>query len=144
MQQTEKYQFNLIEPSDKFSPDPLNENMEKVEEALAAKTDAGDHAALERRVVSLEGSHIAAGTYVGVTNSADNSPQFIDLGFTPAMVVASLGSGKTAVLVRSGGTWAAGAFAPAMTLTEGGFIVCNAPNLELNIKNKEYPYIAIG
>ena len=32
MQQTTKYQFKLIEGSDDFSPQPLNDNVEKVEE----------------------------------------------------------------------------------------------------------------
>ena len=36
MQQTTKYQFKLIEGSDDFSPQPLNDNAEKVEEALQA------------------------------------------------------------------------------------------------------------
>ena len=35
MQQTTKYQFKLIEGSDDFSPQPLNDNVEKVEEELA-------------------------------------------------------------------------------------------------------------
>ena len=43
MQQTEKYQFNLIEGSDPFSPEPLNANMEKTEAALTAQ--AADTAA---------------------------------------------------------------------------------------------------
>ena len=34
MQQTSKYQFNLVESGDAFSPAPLNDNMEKVEAAL--------------------------------------------------------------------------------------------------------------
>ena len=36
MQQTSKYQFKLIEGTDDFSPTPLNDNMEKVENALTA------------------------------------------------------------------------------------------------------------
>lgn len=40
MQQTEKYQFNLIEGSDTFLPEALNENMEKAEAALEGKDAA--------------------------------------------------------------------------------------------------------
>lgn len=40
MQQTSKYKLNLIETSDRFSPDPLNENAEKLETQLAAETQA--------------------------------------------------------------------------------------------------------
>ena len=32
MQQTTKYQFNLVVATDDFSPDPLNQNMGKVKE----------------------------------------------------------------------------------------------------------------
>ena len=42
MQQTSKYQFNLIDSGDTFSPAPLNDNMEKVEEALGAVDTALD------------------------------------------------------------------------------------------------------
>ena len=38
MQQTNQYKLNLIEKTDTFSPDPLNENTEKVEAQLAAET----------------------------------------------------------------------------------------------------------
>ena len=34
MQHTDKYKLNLIENSDAFSPDALNENMQKLEAAL--------------------------------------------------------------------------------------------------------------
>ena len=42
MQQTEKYHFNIIDPSDDFSPEKLNENARKLETALLdhkAETD---------------------------------------------------------------------------------------------------------
>ena len=40
MQQTTKYQFNLVDATDDFSPTPLNQNMEKVEEELDSLTSA--------------------------------------------------------------------------------------------------------
>lgn len=44
MQQTDKYQLNLIESSDTFSPAPLNENAQKLEAAIAAEAAAGAQA----------------------------------------------------------------------------------------------------
>lgn len=83
MQQTEKYKLNLIETSDTFSPNPLNENAQKLEAALDIKANAADHAALEQRVQALELHHFAAGTYTGDGNAS----QFIALGFTPEVVM---------------------------------------------------------
>ena len=40
MQQTTKYHFNIIDPSDDFSPKPLNENAQKLEDALIAHEGA--------------------------------------------------------------------------------------------------------
>ena len=65
MQQTEKYKLNLIEKEDVFSPDALNENMEKLEVALEGKTDAADTGALDARVTALEVHKIAIGHYIG-------------------------------------------------------------------------------
>ena len=66
MQQTSKYQFNLVEGSDDFSPTPLNQNMEKVEALLA---DLGAEAAEKGFVI---------GSYTG-----NGGTQSIDLGFKP-------------------------------------------------------------
>ena len=98
MQQTTKYKLNLIEKSDTFSPDPLNQNTQKVENALSAATahtDAGDRAeasarasadaALAQRVTALEAHHIYVGTYTG--NGSTTDGQTINLGFTPAAVL---------------------------------------------------------
>lgn len=40
MQQTNRYKLNLIDKADTFSPDPLNENTEKLEAQLAAEAQA--------------------------------------------------------------------------------------------------------
>jgi len=40
MQQTKTYKLNLIETSDTFSPDPLNENTEKLEAEVSAEAAA--------------------------------------------------------------------------------------------------------
>lgn len=94
MQQTAKYKLNLIEKSDTFSPDPLNQNTQKVENALSAATahaDAGDkaeaaaRAALAQRVTALEAHKMVVGTYTG--NGSTTDGQTINLGFTPAAVL---------------------------------------------------------
>ena len=82
MQQTEKYKLNLIEKTDTFSPDPLNENMQRVEAAIAA----GD-AALDQRVTALEVKKIVFGSYKPVPTK-NGEPMTIDLGFTPVAVLA--------------------------------------------------------
>lgn len=95
MQQTENYQLNLIEKTDTFSPDALNENAQKVEDALAAVTAhaaAGDaavtaafqaaDAALDGRVTELEAHHFVIGNFKG-----DNSVRTIHLGFQPLFVL---------------------------------------------------------
>lgn len=84
MQQTEKYKLNLVERDDVFSPDPLNENMEKVERALeseAAARAAAD-AALDQRLQVFEARHVAIGTYAPALEPLD-----IDLGFEPKAVL---------------------------------------------------------
>ena len=68
MQHTDKYKLDLIEKTDAFSPDPLNQNMEKVEAVLST---------LDGRVTVLEARKFATGTRTG---------QDIQLGFTPAVV----------------------------------------------------------
>lgn len=89
MQQTETYKLNLIEKKDVFSPDALNENMEKLEVALEGRTDAADTEALDARVTALEVHKIAIGHYIG--NGETN--QFIPLPFTPTAVLLDIVNG---------------------------------------------------
>lgn len=70
-----------MEKEDKFSPDPLNENVQRVEAELAALDDAD--AALDARVTLLEAKKIVAGTYVG-----NGSILTVELDFTPRAVLA--------------------------------------------------------
>lgn len=87
MQHTSKYQFKLIEGTDNFSPGPLNDNMEKVEEALAgleAGLGSGGHNA-----------RIAFGTYTGTGTYGAASPTSISPGFFP--VVAFVGDAENAM-----------------------------------------------
>ena len=83
MQQTEIYQLNKIDTDDTFSPDPINENTEKLEAALAGMEDR-----LDQRITTLEGHRLATGTYIGTYDgtAASMTPRTIQLGFTPKMV----------------------------------------------------------
>lgn len=149
MQQTETYKLNLIETSDPFSPNPLNENAEKTEAAIeaaraeaAAAAAAGDdavraeaaaaHDALEQRVVTLEGKHVVGGTYKGTGSGT----QTIELGFTPQVVFIyeSGTSGWWGVLHR--GTTS------NSKIVEGGFSVLTTTNQHFNTNGNTYSFIA--
>lgn len=82
MQQTETYKLNLIERTDVFSPDPLNENAQKVEAKLGALDSAA--AGLDSRVTALEVHKIAIGTYTGIGKKFS-----IHVGFSPVAVLLS-------------------------------------------------------
>ena len=88
MQQTETYKLNLIETSDTFSPDPLNQNTQKIEEVMSAETAqrAAETAALDNRVTALELHKVAVGTYTGNATTTSKT-QTISLGFAPRVVL---------------------------------------------------------
>lgn len=115
MQHTSKYQFKLIEGTDDFSPGPLNDNMEMVEEALAGiegdlsalETDlAGQIEEVEDSVTALKSSgklaRIAYGTYNGTGTYGAANPVTITTGFAPALVLLyDLTSGSTSTSVET-------------------------------------------
>lgn len=130
MQQTKTYQLNLMEPGDVFSPDPLNQNMEKVEAALdAARAEAGAaNSALNTRLAVLEARKVAVGRYIG-TGSAVT----IDLGFEPTALILQYG---TATVLALG----IGSSMTGVTLTSTGFRVTTSAWLT---ENSRYYYLAI-
>ncbi len=134
MQQTGKYQFNLIETSDAFSPDPLNENMEKVEaqfDAVRAEAAAGDEA-LDARVALLEARHCIVGQYQG-----DNTPyKDIFLDFDPKAVLVPSGTAVYAAFKKSQSNSA------CVVLSDGGFRVKNGSSANFNTGLRDF--IAIG
>lgn len=89
MQQTEKYQFNLIEGADDFSAEPLNQNMEKAEAVL---TDLS----LRVRLVS--------GTYTGAGGYGEDHPnvlEFPDAERPPTVILVGGGEASNPqVLIR--------------------------------------------
>ena len=78
MQQTDKYKLNLIESSDPFLPDALNENTRKLEQAVSEHLEG-----MDQRVQFLEACHIYAGSHRNTSSSMD----FISLPFTPYAIM---------------------------------------------------------
>ena len=60
MQQTSKYQFNLVDTTDDFSPAPLNQNAQKTEAALVAMEES-----LTGQIEEMEGSLASLAANVG-------------------------------------------------------------------------------
>ena len=102
MQQTDKYKLNLIERTDPFSPDALNENTQKMEDALKTKAGTAEtgqqFAALAARVTTLEGKKIAIGTYTG--NGDAQTP--IQFPFAPSALVIQLPTSSNSFIVMQG------------------------------------------
>ena len=97
MQQTTKYQFNLVDATDDFSPTPLNQNAQKtedliegVEEDLAALGTqiSGQLDELEEALGS--GGHtcrIAWGSYTGTGSAGSGSPNTLTFDFRPMVIL---------------------------------------------------------
>ena len=84
MQHTEAYNLNLIETSDTFSPDPLNQNAQLLEDAVEAEAAARTAAdsALSQRLQVFEAHRLKYGTY----RSDVDQPLYVNVGFKPAFV----------------------------------------------------------
>ena len=150
MQQTETYKLNLIETSDTFSPNPLNENAQKLEAALAeglaavradaaagtaaeANARAAATAALEQRIITLEGKHVVGGTYVGTGSGT----LVIELGFTPIVVFVYQSNIRSTMIYR-------GSALSSPKIEEGGFSVKFVEGGSFNVQNSTYSFIAVG
>ena len=136
MKYTKNHQFNLIETTDTFSPEPLNQNMETLEQALselAGRNDTGDAqaAALAKRITTLEGHYFTVGTYTG-----NGSEMTINLGFTPKCVI--IGDPTNTVVLISGFSVSIGNNKAAEIRT-GGFYIYNASTV---LRSGTHPYIA--
>lgn len=149
MQHTDKYKLNLIEISDAFSPDALNENTRKVEDVLAAQAAAEAAAretadgALDQRLTVLEGRRLVVGTYTGNGNTAG---QIIDLGFTPAAVLLGKdGNGLYLLTPDNPGIYPL--VPPFLQIVEGGFrVTYNQTSYAdggWNLGNQKYYFIAL-
>lgn len=126
MKHTENYKLNLIETTDTFSPEPLNQNMETLEQALgelAGRNDAGDAqtTALAKRITSLEGHYFKTGTFTG--NGGD---QTVYLGFAPKWVIISVAHSTCALI--PGVAFSFGN-AKAAEIRGNGFYIYSSDNL---------------
>ena len=106
MQQTDKYKLNLIESSDPFLPDGLNQNTLKLEEVVSQHLEG-----MDQRVTVLEDKKFACGLW---TKGAG----VFDLGFHPrAVITQQIGSYGPVIYVEN----ATYASSGGITLTENGF-----------------------
>ena len=86
MQHTSKYQFKLIEGTDDFSPGPLNDNMEMVEEQFEAVEEEFSE------VMTNLGSggntaRIIYGSYVGTGTYGAGNPNTLTFDFRPLLLI---------------------------------------------------------
>ena len=94
MQQTSKYQFKLIEGTDDFLPDPLNENMEKLEEALNQEAELREGVAETLTALAAnvgtagKTARIAWGSYTGTGTYGASAPTVFSCDFYPVLLVA--------------------------------------------------------
>lgn len=130
MQKTETYKLNLIEMDDTFSPQPLNENAQKLEDALSGAVDA-----LDRRVAALEAHKLVTGSYTG-TGGAKTIP----LGFDPVLVhVHGASTSGPFGLLAMPGVPATDHSSIALQIVPGGFTVAQ----HANSTDYSYYYFAV-
>lgn len=144
MQQTDKYKLNKPGVDDPIAIAPLNENMDKLEAALAAETAVrqGETAGLNQRVTVLDAHkvRIATGSFAGNATKAGDF-QVIQVGFTPKFVFLRKMEGTTHYL-----------FTPSAPITfyevdvlkvvEGGFQITREAHSSINDAGDLYCYIA--
>jgi hypothetical protein len=110
MQQTETYKLNLIESSDPFLPDALNENTRKIEEVVHEKLGE-----MDQRVTVLEAKKFAVGTYKAEMNETLK----VEVGFTPIALYVGQSRKFSTIhgLILPGDT----NIPPFLEIVEGGF-----------------------
>ena len=135
MQHTEKYKLNLIEPSDPFLPDGLNENTRKLETVVSEPLEG-----MDARVTVLEAHKFACGTYLG-TRKEGSEIQFVPLPFTPRAVLTHMSPGSYSF--SSQAFTVASDHVPenaALILVENGFHVRS----DVNLHNVYYNFVAFA
>lgn len=98
MQQTEKYKLNLIEPSDPFLPEGLNENTQKIEEVLSENLGAVRSTvdALVKNVgAGGKNARIAWGFYDGNGTYGEGNSIVLTVDFYPAFLFTGSSRGFT-------------------------------------------------
>ena len=142
MQQTEKYKLNLIERDDAFSPDALNQNTQKVENALTAHAAAVEEVtdALDARLKVLEVKKLAYGHYAATGKTGQDISLTVNLGFTPEVLYLqyALGGGGNMLLLKGDK-----GFLPDAEIVNGGFRVCSKTGF-FNTAGIPYNYLALA
>ena len=155
MQHTNQYQFNLIESGDTFSPQPLNENAEKMEQALAA---AKAEAAAATQALAATVPKITMGSYTGKGTSGQENKNSLTFGFKPYAVLVSQESSSSYYGVWVYGTTTGRSFTSESAMknvhldwSETGLSwyyddngTSSGAGYQLNANGKLYNYIAIG
>lgn len=138
MQQTTSREFSIIESSDPFLPEALNDNTRKIEAALDAhetQTKAVTDA-LDARITTLEGHKMAWGLYTGDGQAS----RLIPLPFTPTVVVAHNLGTKTTIVGIEGQTSGPVATAENGLLVRYSVHDTNGPN----VTSYYYLYVAFS
>lgn len=156
MTQTERYKLNLLDWGDRISPEPLNENMEKVEaefkNAAAALSSAVGSGGYNAR--------IAFGSYVGGGANGSSHTNSIEVPFKPMFVQVMPGAGPStpegvsvpSAFVRPAATALgdidSGASSHSLRLTWGANSVSwtggHSSSVQLNLAGRTYYWVALG
>lgn len=133
MQQTEQYQFNLVETGDAFSPAPLNENMEKVEAALGSGGKT---------------CRVASGSYVGIGEYGTADALRLDVDFKPLVVCLAAANGLQQITMIRPATTAMGPNGDACKVVwedKGvSWYSTTSPSNHMNVADREYHWHAFG
>ena len=97
MQRTKKWNLNLIERTDAFTPDALNENTEQLEAVLSENLERMDAAIIGKGTCS-----VTTGSFPGNGTSGRE----IKLGFTPKFLIVKGVDNGTASINYSTPSWA--------------------------------------
>lgn len=154
MQQTKKYKFNIIENTDTFSPEALNENTEAVEAQLdrVETAHAVDKAALLAAIGSVgQTARVVCGSYVGDGVYDGSHPGILTFDFRPVLVLVGNTASEPLILIRgstrvrnnyyncSGSvTWEDRSVSWSISSSQSG----GGP--QFDVKDATYYYVAIG
>ncbi len=139
MQQTNTYKLNLVETTDNFSPSPLNENMEKLEEALEVYKSA-----LSDQV------KFNVGVYTGTGTLGTAGKTVIKFPFEPKFVLVWGSSPYIGLFARDGVCriiYGNSASQPSVTWGTKSLSLWTAVNdaaYQLNSEGCTYNWLAVG
>lgn len=144
MQQTEKYQLNLIDPSDEFSPDPLNANARAVEAQLAALE--ADAAAIHADLgVHGYNCRMAYGTYTGQGNWGAEHPNTFTFDFYPVCLIVADPASTAVVFIRDCPSCTPRSLQVTVQWQENGLSwYTSYQDSQLSVNGRSYSYIALG